>query len=75
MSKAVDLKEAKAIILRLLQTQGKAKNSEMIQAIGGDAALFELVREDLIFNDLAEDKKMLAWSISVLVYPPAVQPQ
>ena len=57
MSKAMDLKEAKAIILHLLQSQGKAKNSEMIQAIGGDAALFELVREDLIFNDLAEDKK------------------
>jgi WD40 repeat protein len=53
----MDLREAKAIILRLLQSQGKAKNSEMIQAIGGDAALFGLVREDLIFNDLAEDKK------------------
>jgi hypothetical protein len=57
MSKAMDLKEAKAIILHLLQSQGKAKNSDMIQAIKGDAALFELVREDLIFNDLAEDKK------------------
>ena len=29
----------------------------MLAALGGDHALFDLVREDLIFEDLVEDKK------------------
>ncbi len=53
----MNLDQAKEIILRILQTHGRAKNSDMLEAIGGDKALFDLVREDLIFNDLAEDKK------------------
>lgn len=48
---------AKKVILELLAKQGGAKNSEMIDAIEGDRKMFDLVREDLIFNDLAEDKK------------------
>jgi hypothetical protein len=48
--------EAKQTILRLLQAQGRAKNGEMLAALGGDAALFGQVREDMIFDDLAEDK-------------------
>ncbi len=53
----MDFDEAKSIIIDLLTQKGKAKNSEMIKAIGGDANLLETVREDLIFNDIAEDKK------------------
>jgi len=49
--------QARIIVLSILENKGRAKNSELIQAIGGDRDLFELVREDLIFNDLAEDKK------------------
>lgn len=52
----MNVEQAKAVILRILKNQGRAKNSEMIEAIGGDRELFELAREDLIFNDLAEDK-------------------
>ena len=57
--------EAHAIILDLLRAKGKAKNSEMLKAIGNDAALLESVREDLIFNDLASDKNNVG-----LIYQP-----
>lgn len=53
----MDFDRAKHCLLALLQRQGQAKNSELIAALGGDAALFERVREDLLFDDLAEDKK------------------
>ncbi len=49
--------EGKRIVLALLKRKGKAKNSEILQALNGDEDLFHLIREDLIFNDLAEDKK------------------
>jgi WD40 repeat protein len=47
--------EAKDAVLALLRQQGKAKNSEMLALIGGDTALLEKVREDLLFEELAED--------------------
>jgi WD40 repeat protein len=53
----MDFDDARNAVLRLLGQMGKAKNSEMLEAIGGDESLLELVRKDLIFNDLAEDKK------------------
>lgn len=45
------------MLLGLLRERGRATNRAMIQAIGGDAELFEEVRDDLILDDLAEDKK------------------
>lgn len=53
----MNFEDAKSAALRLLISKGAARNSELIEAVGGDAALFDRVREDLIFNDLAEDKK------------------
>ena len=47
--------EAKAAVLLMLRQQGKARNSELLQLIGGDAALLELVREELLFQEQAED--------------------
>jgi WD40 repeat protein len=44
------------IINHLKKNQG-ATNGELIELIEGDSDLFEKVREHLIFNDLAEDKK------------------
>ena len=53
----MNFEEARRKILIILRNEGKSKNSDMIQVLEGDVALFEQVREDLIFNDLAEDKK------------------
>lgn len=48
---------AKSIIVKHLQQQKKATNSNMIELIGGDKMLFEKIREELILDDIAEDKK------------------
>ncbi len=52
-----DLKSARKIILTHLQSQKGATNFKLIELIGGDLPLFERIKEELIFNDLAEDKK------------------
>ena len=49
--------EAREVILDLLRRQGKAKNSQMLDLLGGDQELLDKVREDLVFEGLAEDKK------------------
>ena len=51
------LEEARSIVIELLCLQGVRQEQRLIHALGDDSALFERVREDLIFNDLAEDKK------------------
>ena len=48
--------QARAAALALLTAQGRAKNSELLAAVGGDQQLLARVREDLIFDDLAKDK-------------------
>jgi WD40 repeat protein len=53
----MDFESAQKIILTYLQSWKGATNSKLIDLIEGDASLFERVKEDLIFNDLAEDKK------------------
>ena len=53
----MDFDEARKTILNILIEKGRAKNRTMIEMIGGDHDLFEQVREDLIFEDLADDKK------------------
>jgi WD40 repeat protein len=63
--------EAREIVLQILRTKGKAKNSEMLQALGGDTGLLEQVREDLLFNDLAEDKK----GVGLIYTGPALRPE
>lgn len=42
---------ARTLVLSLLRSKGKCKNSELL------AALFDAGKEDLLFEDLAEDKK------------------
>lgn len=49
--------EAREVILDLLRREGKAGNRQMLQLLGGDRDTWEQVREELILNDLAEDKK------------------
>ena len=49
--------EAREVILDLLRRQGKARNSQMLHLLGGDRGVWGHVREDLILNDFAEDKK------------------
>ena len=44
-------------ILSNLKENKGATNRSLIELIGDDNALFEKVREHLIFHDLAEDKK------------------
>ena len=52
----MNCEQARASVLTLLQAQGRAKNSELLALLGGDRALLDQVREDLIFHDLAKDK-------------------
>jgi len=49
--------EALSVITNILKEKLAVKNSELIESIDNDVKLFEKVREDLIFNDIAEDKK------------------
>lgn len=53
----MDFDAARDTVIKLLRAKGRAKNSEILAALEGDRKLFERVREDLIFRDLAEDKK------------------
>ena len=53
----MEFAEAREVVLDVLRHAGKAKNSQMLEVLGGDEVLLEKVREDLIFDDLAEDKK------------------
>jgi len=53
----MDFDSAREFILTYLQAWNGATNSRLIELIGGDVSLFERIKEDLIFNDLAEDKK------------------
>jgi len=50
-------KEARAAVLALLRSEGRSKNSTLIEVLGGDEEMYQRVREDLIFCDQAEDKK------------------
>lgn len=50
-------KEAKLKLITLLKQKGKATNTEMIELLDGEAVLFGKIREELILDDLAEDKK------------------
>jgi hypothetical protein len=52
----MDYATAREGLLNLLRTRGRLKNGECIEAIGGDSELFDRVREDLVFNDLARNK-------------------
>lgn len=44
-------------VLNYLRENHGATNSVLVELIDGDTDLFEKIREHLIFNDLAEDKK------------------
>jgi len=66
-----NFKQAREVVLNLLRQQGRAKNSELLATVGGDEALLQLVREDLIFNDLAKDKD----GVGLIYAGPAAAPQ
>ncbi|MBE2187145.1 MAG: TIR domain-containing protein, partial [Rhodothermales bacterium] len=51
----MDFSDAVARVSDHLRRHGKAKNSALLDLLGGDAALLALVREELIFEGLAED--------------------
>lgn len=53
----MNFNEARTNILELLRLKGRAKNSEMLALLDGDQELFDTVREDLLFSDMADDKK------------------
>ena len=48
---------ARQAILDLLRNKKKVKNRELLEAIGDNQVLFREVRDDLIFEELAEDFK------------------
>ena len=52
----MNFEQAREAALALLKAQGRAKNSELLAAVGGDRELLARVREDLIFDDVAKDK-------------------
>ena len=51
--------EAKKILIEYLQKKGKATKNEMIELLNGDVRLFSKIREELILDDIAEDKKQI----------------
>jgi WD40 repeat protein len=53
----MDFDRAVILILDYLEQNRGATNYKLIELIGGDQDLFEKVKEHLIFNDLADDKK------------------
>lgn len=67
----MDLQLARETILNLLRSKGRAKNSEMLGAIAGDEDVLKLVREDLIFDRLAEDVE----GVGLKYTGPAAAPQ
>ncbi len=49
--------DAVKIVTDFLKNKKKATNSSLIDLLDGDEVLFKKVREELIFNDIADDKK------------------
>ncbi|MBN2684294.1 MAG: toll/interleukin-1 receptor domain-containing protein [Pontiellaceae bacterium] len=47
--------DARSAVLALLRQKGKVRNSEMLRLVGGSEALLAEIREDLLFEELAED--------------------
>ncbi|MDQ0291579.1 TIR domain-containing protein [Oligosphaera ethanolica] len=47
--------ESRNAVLALLRRQGKVRNSEVLALLGGRQDLFGKIREDLLFEELAED--------------------
>jgi len=54
---SLNIEEAKTRILGVLVDEGRAINDEMIKLLDGDKELFSAVRQTLIMEDLADDKK------------------
>ncbi len=55
---SMTLDEARKTVLDFLeQSGGRARNSQLLDLLGNDRELFDLVREALIFDDLVDDKK------------------
>ena len=67
----MDINLATKTILDYLKLHQRARNSVLIDLLGGNKDLFNEVREELILYDLAEDKKgmgLYIWtSIKVLL--------
>ena len=53
----MNIDEARTKVLELLKRKSRATNSEMLEVLGGDQVLLERVREELILDDLADDKQ------------------
>jgi WD40 repeat protein len=51
----MSLDEARQRVLELLRREGKAKNSRLRELVDGDESLLNEIREDLLFEELAED--------------------
>jgi hypothetical protein len=67
----MNLDQAREIVLQLVRAKGRITNSEIEEAVGGDAALARRVRETLIMEDLAEDCK----NVGVAYIGPPPQPE
>lgn len=50
------VEEARQIVLDMLVAKGKAANRAMLEALGGNSDLLQDVREDLILDNLAQDR-------------------
>lgn len=66
----MDYSSARSLVLDLLKKKGKARNSEMIRLIDGDESIFQEIREEFIFEDIAEDKKNVGLIYIGDVMPP-----
>ena len=52
----MDIASARQQAMQLLKRNGRVKNSEFLALLNGDTVLLDAVREDLIFDDIAQDK-------------------
>jgi len=71
----MDFEHARSVVLNFLRSAGRAKNSDLIGLLGGDREMFERVREDLIFYDLATDKDSVGLILRNEAAAASIRPQ
>lgn len=68
----MDFDNAVAVVMKTLEQEAMATNAKLTAILGDDTDLYEQVRQHVILNDLADDKKGVGLVLRKVSAPPGV---